>query len=173
ISGHDHMHQRSLIASPDGLSVGHELISASDSSKFYTPTALSDPNWFGQKTGDTNRETSLAQDLYRVGFYIFTIHGPLVTAHYYADDHGGWLSGASYPSGPSGAGTQVTPTFNFVERETFGYSLNGQEFLVPQGSPYTVVRDGFDWTIAQILGGTNMSTAQDYTLRPLTKNVNT
>jgi hypothetical protein len=169
ISGHDHMHQRSIIASPDGLSQVHEIISGSDSSKFYTPKALTDPNWFGQKV----RETSLAQDLYRIGFYIYTVDGPRVTVDYYADDHGDWLSDASYPTGPAGAGTHVTPVLNFVKRETFGYSLNGQEFLVPQGGSYTTVQDSFDDTIAQILSGTNGSTAMDYTLRPLTKTVDT
>ncbi len=42
ISGHDHIHQRSLISSPDGLSKVQQLICASDSSKFYTPKATSD-----------------------------------------------------------------------------------------------------------------------------------
>ena len=40
ISGHDHIHQRSIIASPDGSSKVQELICASNSSKFYTPKAL-------------------------------------------------------------------------------------------------------------------------------------
>lgn len=37
IGGHDHMHQRSIIASPDGLSNVQELICASCSNKFYAP----------------------------------------------------------------------------------------------------------------------------------------
>ena len=40
ISGHDHMHQRSIIPSPDGASKVEELICASCSSKFYTPEHL-------------------------------------------------------------------------------------------------------------------------------------
>ena len=39
ISGHDHIHQRSIIASPDGKSNVQEIIAASNSSKFYTPKA--------------------------------------------------------------------------------------------------------------------------------------
>ncbi len=116
ICGHDHISQRSIIASPDGQSSVQEIISASDSSKFYTPKTITDPNWFGQKT----RETSVSQDMGRVGFYIYTVDGPRVTVDYYADDQGGWQSDASYPSGPSGAGSHVTPAFHFVKRATLG-----------------------------------------------------
>ncbi len=49
ISGHDHIHQRSIIVSPDGASKVQQLICASNSSKFYTPKALDQSNWFGQK----------------------------------------------------------------------------------------------------------------------------
>ncbi len=95
IAGHDHMHQRSIIASPDGKSNLQELICASCSNKFYVPTALNDTYWFNQKP----RETSDSQELYTVGFYIFTVDGPLVTVDFYSDDNGQWQSNASYPSG--------------------------------------------------------------------------
>lgn len=118
ISGHDHMHQRSLISSPDGKSKVEELICASDSSKFYTPKATDDANWFNQKA----RETSISQELATIGYYIFTIDGPRVTVDYYADDHGKWASDNNYPG--SGLTNQVTPTLNFVKKETWGYNLN-------------------------------------------------
>ena len=169
LSGHDHTHQRSLVASPDGQSVVHQIICASDSSKFYTPKALTDPKWYGQKV----RETSVSQDLYRVGFYIFTVDGPCVTVDYYADDHGSWKSDANYPNGTGLPDTNITPTFNFVKRETWSYSLNGKEFIVPQGGDYAVVKDRFVFTSAQILSGTNTSTAADYTGRHLTQTVDT
>ncbi|HVP91406.1 MAG TPA: metallophosphoesterase [Terriglobales bacterium] len=169
ICGHDHIHQRSLIASPDGKSKVQEIICASDSSKFYTPKALTDPKWYGQKV----RETSVSQERYAVGFYIYTVDGPRVTVDYYSDDHGNWLSDANYPNGSNLSDTNVTPTFNFVKKETWSYSLNGQEFTVGQGRDYTVVKDRFLHTSAQILAGTNTSTAQDYTLRPLTQIVDT
>jgi hypothetical protein len=169
ISGHDHIHQRSIIASPNGAFRVQELIAASNSSKFYTPKALDQANWFGQKRA----ETSLSQERYTVGYYIFTIDGPRVTVDYYSDDHGNWQSDGNYPNGPGLPDTGVTPTFSFVKKETWGYSLNGHEFLVAQGEPYTSVMDSFETTIARILGGTNGSTAQDYNLRPLTKAVNT
>ncbi|HUL00860.1 MAG TPA: hypothetical protein VLX29_08400, partial [Nitrospirota bacterium] len=97
---------------------------------------------------------------------------------YYSDDHGNWASDNCYPNGQtpqscSVAGSHITPTFNFVKKETWGYSLNGKEFLVPQGQPYTVVHDAFEETTARILDGMNNSTATDYTARHLTKTVDT
>ncbi|HTZ41166.1 MAG TPA: metallophosphoesterase [Syntrophales bacterium] len=178
ISGHDHIHQRSVIKSPNGKSAVQEIIGASNSSKFYTPKALADPKWYGQKV----RETSLSQERYTVGYYIYTVDGSCVTVDYYSDDHGSWQSDNCYPSGggtpqscPAAAtpGSHVTPTFNFVKKETWGYCQNGQEFLVPQGATYELVQDRFEGTTAKILHGTNNSTATDYTNRPFTKTVNT
>ena len=166
IAGHDHIHQRSIIASPDGDSKVQELICASCSSKFYTPTALNDPDWFGQK----NRETSDSQELFTVGFYVFTVDGPLVTVDFYSDDNGQWGSNGSYPSGGSGAGTLITPTFDFVKKETWGYSLNGAEYLVNEGSGGTTTQIKFGKTTAQLF---KSSTATDYTARTLTKTVDT
>jgi hypothetical protein len=174
ISGHDHIHQRSIITSPNGAFKVRQLICASNSSKFYTPRALDHANWFGQKRA----ETSLSQERYTVGYYIFTIDGPRVTVDYYSDDHGNWASDNCYPDGTTPqscttAGSHITPTFNFVKKETWGYSLNGHEFLVAQGQTYTSVVDSFETTTAWILSGTKGSTAQDDNLRPLTKAVNT
>ena len=180
ISGHDHIHQRSLIASPDGLSSVEEIIGASDSSKFYTPKATNDAGWAGQKY----RETSLAQERYTVGYYIYTVDGPRLTVDYYSDDHGNWLSDNSYPAATgSGLTNQISPTFNFVKKETFGYSLNGQRFLVPQGGSYTSVADSiaagmscgetYKGTTASILAGINGSTNKDYTGRSFIREINT
>jgi hypothetical protein len=169
VSGHDHIHQRSIITSPNGAYKVKELICASNSSKFYTPKSLTDANWFGQKRA----ETPISQEMYTVGFYIFTIDGPSVTVDYYSDDHGNWKSDASYPNGTGLPDTGRTPTFNFVKKETWSFSLNGQEFLIPKGGSYATVADTFETTIARILGGTNGSTAADFNLRPLTKTVNT
>jgi hypothetical protein len=169
ISGHDHIHQRSIVISPDGFSKVQEIIGASNSSKFYTPKALNDAKWFGQK----GRETSISQERYTIGYYIFTVDGSCVTVDYYSDDHGNWLSDNGYPQGPTNAGTQITPTFNFAKKEAWGYCLNGKEFPVPQGATYTTVEDSFKGTTARILDGVNESTAKDYTLRPFTKTVNT
>ena len=171
ISGHDHIHQRSIIASPDGLSKVRETIGVSNSSKFYTPKALTDANWFGQKV----RETPVSQERYTVGYYIYTVDGPCVTVDYYSDDHGNWLSDNNYPNGTSDPAypNQVTPAFNFVKKDTWGYCHNGKEFLVPRNATYTTVQDSFESTTAQILDGTNESTATDYNNRALVRAVNT
>ena len=192
ISGHDHIHQRSIVASPGGKSKVQEIIGASDSSKFYTPKVLSDQKWFGQK----GRETSVSQERYTVGYYIYTVDGPCVTVDYYSDDIGNWASDNCYPIGGTGTpqscaktdtpGTRITPTLNFVKKETWGYCHNGREFQVCQvGQPncdssYTQVMDKFEGTTAKILDGVNTSTTKDGSLntaggvgRPLTKIVNT
>jgi hypothetical protein len=169
ISGHDHMHQRSLVASPDGTNTVEELVCASESSKFYAPKALNDPNWFGQKY----RETSISQELYTVGYYIFTVQGPNVTVDYYSDDHGNWASDDDYPG--NGMPKHVTPSLNFIKKETWGYSTNGKEFMIGgKGSAdLTMVQDSFKNTVAKILSGTYANTAIDYTQRVLTRAVNT
>ncbi len=169
IGGHDHIHHRSIIASPDGQSQVEELICASCSSKFYTPTALSSSGWV-DPTDNVNqkyRETSISQEMYTVGFYVFTVDGPIVTVDYYSDTVGNWYSDASYPSASSGAGTLITPTFNFTKKETWGYSTSPQgvsAFQLNQESGYSVT---FGTTTAQVFkqGGT----ASDYAGRLLTK----
>lgn len=181
ICGHDHIHQRSLVASPDGRSSVEEIIGVSDSSKFYLPKATNDIGWAGQKY----RETSLAQERGAVGYYIYTVDGPRVNADYYSDDHGCWESDDQYPAGTTGDGftNQVTPRFHFVKKETFGYSLNGRRFLIGQGSSYTGVVDSvakgeaygeyYRGTAARILAGVNNSTNSDSTGRALIREIDT
>jgi hypothetical protein len=184
ISGHDHIHQRSIVASPDGNSKVEEIIAASNSSKFYTPKPLTDAKWHNQKS----RETSLSQEMYTIGYYVFTVDGPRVTIDYYSDDHGNWASDKCYPDGGNAqtctvAGSNVTPALNFVRKETWGYSQNGKELLVPQGGSYVLSDDtskavangeaGYRRTTAKILSGTNGSMKRDYNDRQLTKAVDT
>ncbi|RXK88917.1 metallophosphoesterase [Chlorobaculum sp. 24CR] len=157
ICGHDHIHQRSIISSPDGKSKVEQLIAQSCSSKFYTPKSLDDSRWFGQKS----REISVSQEHEAVGYYIFTIDGPTVTVDYWADDHGHWQSDASYPQGAGRSDTGVTPQFHFAKKERWSYSLNGKQFLVPQGASYAVVRDRFNGAEARILDGLNASESRD------------
>jgi len=184
ISGHDHIHQRSMIQSPDHQSSVQEIICASDSSKFYEPKGTADGQWYGQKI----RETSVSQETNTVGYYIYTVDGPRVTVEYYSDNHGGWGSDSSYPVpyppvGSPGATNQVTPDFTFVKKETWGYSQNGIQKLVAQGAGYALVDDtskavangetGYIGTTAKILDGINGSAALDGSGRHLTKTVNT
>ncbi|MEI7731508.1 MAG: DNRLRE domain-containing protein, partial [Verrucomicrobiota bacterium] len=141
VSGHDHHHYRSLVQSP--VTAGqwvHQLILQSDSSKFYTPLLPVSGN-----------DVPLAQELYKVGYYIVTVDGPKVTVDYYA-------SVGSYPNAFS-----TTPALTFVKRESFGYSLNGIELVVPQGGSYVTnhsiaAGNGFMGTAMQILNGVNGST---------------
>jgi hypothetical protein len=160
------MNQNSIMASPDGLSSVHEIIGASDSSKFYTPSAVSGANWFGQKV----RETPVAQELYTVGYYIFTVDGPNVTVDFYSDTHGNWKSDASYPMGTGNADypINVTPALTFAKKQTFGYGQNGTELLVAEGASYPATHFAFAGTTAQFLAGTNTSTALDFISRKLT-----
>ena len=173
-TGHDHMHNLSLVTSPDGASQVHQVICASDSYKFYTPVPLAnhgtDPAGTGYPNAgqiSKNRETEISQELWSSGYYIVTVDGPRVTVDFYAAD-----------PNPATPGLEdldllTTPTLTFAKRETFGYSLNGKEFLVAQDASYTDVQDSFGDTTARILDGVNGSAGMDYNGRPLTKAVNT
>lgn len=184
IQGHDHMHDRSLVSvtsgtPTDGKSAHVEnILCASDSSKFYTPgypsnDDVSDVPVFGHK-----RQAQIAQELHTVGYYIFTVDGPRVTADYYSAP----LSNVA-PAGCSGPNCEwlipTTPTLSFTKMETFGYSLNGKEFQVCQAgqsgcnSSYTQVADTYMDTTAKILSGTNGSSAVDFDGRNFLKTVNT
>lgn len=160
ICGHDHHHYDSVVTSPDGLAKVHQIIGQSASTKFYTP-----------KLPVSSADVPVSQDLHKIGYYLYTIDGPRVTVDYY------------------GVPVQVTrhnqlptnPKLRGLWQKvlTFGYSLNGQEFLVPQGTSYTKVKDrapqtaGFAGTTAQILGGENRSRATTNYQKALTKAVNT
>ncbi len=146
VSGHDHHHYESVVTSPDGASKVRQLITQSDSSKFYTPGNPTSAN-----------DAAIEQDLGRVGYYIFTVDGPNVTMDYYADVNGG----ADY--GLDGA------TFDFEKISTSTYSLNGTSTVVDQTKSYSGIsanttlaasmESGFHGTSVSILGGTNGSIA--------------
>jgi hypothetical protein len=179
-SGHDHVYQRSIIASPNGQSTVQQIIAGSDSSKFYAPTSPSRDIFYN---GSTGRETSVAQKLNTLGYSIYTVDGPRVTVDYYADQAGGFQSDGSYPYGPSSNGTRITPTLNFVKQETFGYSLNGISRLVAQGASYALTDNtaaaiargeaGYLGTTAALLSGINGSILADGSGRALTKEITT
>jgi hypothetical protein len=188
INGHDHMHDRSRIVGPNSSSYVNQLLCASDSSKFYTPgypLANNNDVFYDTPAHGINngpRQTILSQELHKVGYYIFTVDGPNVTVDYYSASLP--ASTNLQPNGCSGSKCEylITNTtaaatnsdfLTFVKAETFGYGLNGKEFLVPKGATYTTVQDKFEDTTAKILDGTNGSTVQDYSTRPLTKAVDT
>jgi hypothetical protein len=111
----------------------------------------------------------VSQDLYKVGYYIYTVDGPRVTVDYYGVDVS---RDTSYQLGKGETIVTNTPalTGNWQKLLTYGYSLNGQEFIVPEGTSYTGVADntdravldgetGYLGTFARILDGVNTSVA--------------
>ena len=167
--GHDHNHLRSLVTSPHGEFWVQNIITSSNSYKFYVPRIPSIDETYDLPAFGFLRETPLAQELFTIGYYLVTVDGPRVTVTHYASDNG--------CGGTLGAGLDcdltATPTLDFHERETFGYSLNGQEFVVEQGESYTVVTDEFRGTVAEILDGVNLSQQTIYDGRATAKDVNT
>ncbi len=166
LGGHDHMHHRSIVKSPDGASSVKELICASDSYKFYYPAKPSNDDTYDNPT----REMAIAQELDTIGYYIFTVDGPRVTVDFYSSTTG---MDYGYPEGNESKLVNTPSPTHFYRRERWGYSLNGKEFVIKQGDPYTSVMDSHDGTVARILGGTNGSTAVDASGRPLVKTVDT
>jgi hypothetical protein len=195
VGGHDHMYNRAFVASPDGKSSVQDIVSQSDASKFYIPfgsagyakrtvdpltkavstsgtltaadpTQTNDYLYSKLVAGGSTRETPVAQDLNKVGYFIFHVNGPKVTVDYYAAVVNPTTDGSEYL-------LATTPAMTFVKAETFGYSLNGKQFSVPQGQSYTSVKDSFQGTSAKILGGTNGSSAIDAAGRTLTRDVDT
>jgi hypothetical protein len=163
LSGHDHLHNRALVDSPDGLSQVEQIIHMAASTKFYGPASLN--SFTGAYGPVKQRETEISQELYNVGYYVMTIAGPRAIVDYYADADDGFQDNEDYPYGPDDPENPplFLPELNFVLRESYGYSNNGQQYLVAQGDPYTVVQETYGNTTARILDGTNASTATDAT----------
>jgi hypothetical protein len=162
LSGHDHLHNRALVASPpdkNGMTYQiQQIIHMAASTKFYGPEYLNE--FYGTKS----RETQISQDLYNVGYYLYTIAGPRVLVDYYADATGNFQDGADYPHGNASVrGRLFLPDLNFIKKESYGYGINGKQFVVSQGQSYAVVADKFGKTSARILAGKNASTTVDET----------
>jgi hypothetical protein len=88
-----------------------------------------------------------------------------VNVDYYADSDNSFQDGENYPYGPDHKYVPPLhlPNLVFEKQENFGYSTNGQQFVIVQGDSYTVVEDSFGDTTAKILAGTNDSTTTDKT----------
>jgi hypothetical protein len=170
-TGHDHMHNYSIATSPDGSSKVRQIICASDSYKLYIPVSLCNhgTDTTGPNAGQIskNREMEISQELFSSGYYIVTVDGPRVTVDFYSADPTPAVAGLA------DVDLQTTPTLTFTKRETFGYSLNGQEYIVHQGQTYTAVNETHNGTTAAILSGTNGSANKDYNNRALVKAVYT
>ncbi len=134
-NGHDHNHQRSLITSPDGLSQVQNITTSSNSYKFYVPKTGTEIN--DLKYNNPPRETPIVQELFTIGYYLVKVDGPRVTVEHWASDNG--------CGGTLGAGKDcdlaVTPKLDFHWRETFGYSLNGKQFVVAPNASFAGLQD--------------------------------
>jgi hypothetical protein len=144
ISGHDHMNHRSIVTSPDGNNQVQEIISASDSTKFYSASS-----------GFSPRETTVSDQQGKIGYYVYTVDGPKVTGEYWAT--------TKTTAGTSDGDIVANPVWTLQDR--FGYSLNGKQFTIARGASYVGVSDhiaagaGFRGTAMSMLGGTNTVTA--------------
>ena len=85
VGGHDHMNDYTQVTTTDGVS-NHvdEIICASDSAKFYTPANPSNDTKYDVPAFGHTRQTSISQQLYDIGYYVYTIDGPRCTVQYYA-----------------------------------------------------------------------------------------
>jgi Calcineurin-like phosphoesterase len=170
IGGHDHMHHRSIVLSPDNRGYVNQIICSSNSYKFYTPLIPANDTRYNTP----ERELPIEQELYTIGYYIFTVDGPKVTVDYYSSLNGcstSWESTAD-------CDLKATPRLSFVKRETFGYSLNGKEFIVKPGDELTIVADtckinNSQHTVAAIISGTNLTSNKLYDGRNTVQDINT
>jgi hypothetical protein len=122
------------------------------------------------KYNSPTRRQVASQELFTVGYYIVTINGSLVNVDYYSAD----LSTYQDPAQASENLCSTAEGLNFVKRESFGYGLNGKQFTVAQGKPYTVVQDVSPaGTTAKILSGTNNCATKDACYLPYVKVVTT
>lgn len=156
LSGHDHMHHRSLVTSPDGQSSVRQVISQSDSTKWYTPRAPY-----------SEREQVFLQELYKSGYYLYTVDGPRMTGRYFS----------TVP-----VNNDIADDPEWTLQETFGYSLNGVARVVAQGDSYIMTHrieagssfgeDGYVGTTMHILDGVNAATTTVHGGRASNKDLN-
>jgi hypothetical protein len=161
MGGHDHIHNRALVSTTDGVTARvQNIVAASDSSKFYIPAIPSVDQSKDVPAFGHTRETQIAQERNTVGYYVFTVDGAQVSVDFYSAvvnptlASGEYLISASLP-------------MTFTKRETFGYGLGGQEYLVPEAGAYTAVKGSYAGTTATVLAGGNASTAIDGSNRAL------
>jgi hypothetical protein len=166
--GHDHMHDRSLVYTTDGKTASvTQVVAQSDSSKFYTPAVPSNDTTYNVPAFGVSRQVPIQQELYKIGYYLVTIDGNNATVEYWAADVSSYVSSGEYL-------INTVPTLNFTLRESFGYSLVGQQFQIKQGGSFTAVKDTSpNSTVAQILSGSNLSINTDGSGRSLVRVVNT
>lgn len=171
--GHDHIDNRSIVTSPDGTSTVQGITTSSNSYKFYVPktgASINDIKYNSPTYGMTGpRETVVSQQMYSIGYYLVNVDGPKVTVDFY-----------SSPNGCDGdCDLTALPALNYSKQETFGYSLNGKQFLVAAGDSFVGITDsiatgnGFVGTSMQFLDGVNGNNVNIYDGRATVSDVNT
>ncbi len=171
--GHDHMHNRGIVTSPDNTSKVQDITTSSNSYKFYVPVDPSNDEKYNTPTyGITNgpRESVVSQQLFTIGYYIVNVDGPRVTVDYYAS-----------PNGCNGDCdlTALPANLDYTKQESFGYSLNGKQFSVAAGASFAGIADaisagdGFVGTSMEILGGMNGNNANILDGRATVSDLNT
>jgi hypothetical protein len=157
MGGHDHMHNRSIVTTTDGVTAKvQDIIGASDSSKFYIPAIPSNDQKYDLPSSafGRTRETPIAQELNTVGYYIFTVDGANVSVDFYSAIVNPTLVSGEYL-------LTTTPVLTFTKRETFSCGFTGQEKLVAEGASYVGSLGSYaDGTSASILSGSNASTGE-------------
>lgn len=153
LGGHDHMHHRSIVTDAAQKFNVDQIICSSNSYKFYIP-----------KSGDDGREFPVCQELFTIGFYIFTIDGARVTVDFYSASHGQDYGDADLVT---------LPPLTFYLRERFGYSLNGSQHAIERGKTYAGIEEKYGGYSAKILSGINGNAETDYLNRDLSKTINT
>jgi hypothetical protein len=166
IGGHEHIFNRAIVASPNGLSKVQNITNCASSTKFYEPKQPDNVDFKGQKY----RQTQVAQETHHIGYTICTVDGPRVNFDYYSDNFGNWQEDNAWPDGSS---SRITPPITFVKKQSWGYGLNGKEFMISNNQSYTSVVDMFQGTTAKILSGVNDCMSTDFEGRPLTKLITT
>ena len=174
--GHDHMHDRSIVTASDGKSSPiNQVVSSSNSCYNYFPRNPSVVS--GDVLNDSYsvaafghaRRSIVAQELNTFGYYIATVDGANISFEYYSSP-----SYATFDISQHQWDLTTTPPLNFTLRETFGYSLNGQQFVIPYGGSFTAVTSKSpNATVAQILSGTNIGQGQDYSGLQFVRSINT
>ena len=152
LSGHDHVHHRSLVSQSRRPRHG-----AANRLRFGQPQVLhAEGAVFGPR-GSVVAGTREGR--------LLPLHGRRSPRH-----------GALLLDGPVWR-APAKPQWSL--RETFGYSLNGKEFLVKKGQPYTSVSDsiaagsGYAGTKMSILSGSNETTGKTVDGRDLARLVTT
>ena len=168
--GHDHMHDRSLVATSDGTTAKvTQIISSCNSNKFYAPLSPS----IDVLVSGGKRQTVLNQELLTIGYYIVTIDDDNVTVEFFSAAAGTTPDGKP-PTAGNAYQMATTPALAFTKREVFGYGLKGQQFVVGQGKSFAAVADTSpSGTAARILAGANGNSATDLSGRPFSAAVNT